>query len=217
MIKIDLVKKDIPHFGKTQKNLFSYKELERLLNLRPFCNDKRLKATKAQGHYIKQYSWCTDEITWPSSIIKKLLENSSCYLSDCSRASKKINDICKLIEDEWNYPTDAHIFFSLVEGEKGEGLKSHWDFSHNIIIQVEGESNFKVWNEQYKEGDHFLTPKTEPVIDVIMKTGDLIFIPKYMLHQVIPLSKRLSVSFPMNNDTKIKPQDRHWIQLKNGE
>ena len=50
-----------------------------------------------------------------------------------------------------------------------------------------------------------------------MKTGDLIFIPKYMLHQVIPLSKRLSVSFPMNNDTTIKSQDRHWIQLKNGE
>jgi len=27
----------------------------------------------------------------------------------------------------------------------------------------------------------------------------------------------VSVSFPMNNDTKIKSQDRHWIQLKNGE
>jgi len=212
------INEDTPFYEQgVAKDIFSWKELENLLNLRPFVNNKRFNFINSESHMFEREAWLTDLNSWPAKKLDKVINDAVCYIRDCSRASKKINDICELIENEWNYPTDAHIFFSLVEGEKGEGLKSHWDFSHNIIIQVEGESNFKVWNEKYKEGDHFPKPKTEPVIDVVMKTGDLIFIPKYMLHQVIPLSKRLSVSFPMNNDTTIKSQDRHWIQLKNGE
>ena len=165
MIKIDLVKKDIPHFGKTQKNLFSYKELERLLNLRPFCNDKRLKATKAQGHYIKQYSWCTDEITWPSSIIKKLLENSSCYLSDCSRASKKINDYAKNLEKIFNKPIDCHIYFSLIKNADGFG--KHKDVSKNIIVVCEGQINFKIY-----DNDKVIEKKVEEIIEKNATSGN---------------------------------------------
>ena len=200
MIKIDLVKKDIPHFGKTQKNLFSYKELERLLNLRPFCNDKRLKATKAQGHYIKQYSWCTDEITWPSSIIKKLLENSSCYLSDCSRASKKINDYAKNLEKIFNKPVDCHIYFSLIKNAGGFG--KHKDVSKNIIVVCEGQINFKIYDN-------------DKVIEKNLSKGEYAFIPENVYHHLTPLtSKRLSCSFPVShhkNDARF--EDREWLTI----
>lgn len=209
--KIDL--KNPYYLKDAVKDLFSWQELENLLNLRPFVSANRFHPTDDIEYKWPMQSWLSDVNTWPPSILKEVISKSVCYLSDCSRVNKKINNICKTLENKFNCPTDAHIYFSLLTGEGSEGFRKHWDPQHNLIVQIEGQTNFKIWNKKVTEGDRQVEVKEDPILNVTMSSGDIIFIPKYMVHQAIPLSKRLSISFPMSDGAT--SQDRHWINLNN--
>jgi ribosomal protein L16 Arg81 hydroxylase len=52
----------------------------------------------------------------------------------------------------------------------------------------------------------------EPVINTTLQSGDVVFVPANVYHQIIPLTKRLSVSFPMAHYDK-SFQERDWITL----
>lgn len=211
---IDRVNEDKPFYEKNVINdLFSWQELENLLNMRPFVSSSRFVMTKDDEYKWPMQSWLSDVNTWPPTIIDKVIREDVCYLSDCSRVNKKINNICKSIEEKWNYPTDAHIYFSFKTGKNSKGFSKHWDYNSNIIIQIDGQTNFKIWNKKVKEGNRQIKIEEEPMMDVILNPGDVIFIPKFMVHQAISLSKRLSISFPMSAILDGTSQDRHWIKI----
>ena len=99
-------------FGKYRKDLFSFKELESLLNLRPFLTQRRciFPANKEQ-HTWKNSPWTTEPGSWPISVVKKLMQQDTCYLADASRASEKINKTCKELEKVFKLPADCQYFF----------------------------------------------------------------------------------------------------------
>lgn len=211
---IDKLNSKEPFYGNNfsiEQDIFSWNELESLLNLRPFINNTRFKATNQNDYTWNNQTWLTDVNTWPASLLSEVIRKDTCFIVDCSRVNKKINNICKIIEEKWKYPTDAHIYFSFKEQQKG--FDSHWDYSNNLIVQIDGETNIKIWNELKYEGDRQVKSKSEPIIDIIMKPYDYVFVPKNMVHQAVPLSKRLSISFPMSTDTNIETQDRDWITI----
>ena len=82
-------------FGSIKQKLFTFKELETLLNLRPFTNNKRFIYIKSKDRGFRWYNncWATDNNCWPISLIKKLTKEGTCYLVDCSRANSKINNV----------------------------------------------------------------------------------------------------------------------------
>ena len=73
-----------PHFGQGPSNLFTYKELEALLNLRPFVNNLRFRPTGGKEYHWPVYDWFTDKDSWPISCIKDALSKSSAYIVDAS-------------------------------------------------------------------------------------------------------------------------------------
>ena len=157
-------------------------------------------------------SWLTDPNSFPPDLIQQVIKENVCYLRDCSRVNKKINYLCKELEQITDYPTDAHIYFSVTETPvKGFGV--HWDQSHNLIVQIEGESRFQVWGETTDKTYRGIEkPEEDPILDVIMKPGDVIFIPILFLHSATSLTKRLSISFPMAIDNKLH-QSRDWVTI----
>ena len=186
------------------RDIFSLKEFENLVNLRPFISNNRfIVATANQNEYRwNREAWLSDVNTWPSSLLSDVLKNECIYICDCSKVNRKVNDVCKFFEKYFKWPTDAHIFFSNTINVK-KSLGKHFDESHNLIVQIEGESSLKVWSKN-----------DDLVIDEIMKPNDVVFVPKGTNHHVIGLTKRLSISFPMNISSKAyPPQDRTWIEL----
>lgn len=201
-------------------NLFSWTELERLLNLRPFTNKKRFTSVDDLSrewvitHRTKFNSaWLTDYDSYPPEVIKYFINNSVCYLRDCSRVNEKINSICAELERLTLHPSDAHIYFCLTDN-LGSGFGPHWDNQHNLIIQVEGETHFRIWGKT-TEWNRFRVnePKESPLIDVVMKPGDSVFVPAHYVHCATSLMKRLSVSFPLTKSDKDLHQSRDWITL----
>ena len=185
------------HFGKSVQNLFTIKELECLLNLRPFLNKERLVLTEDKSYSWFGYSWQTDKDTVPASIIKQIIKKDVAYIRDAGKANEKINNMCKELEIIFNRPVDCHIYFSFKKNV--EGFKKHNDQADNFIVLCEGEMKVEVWSDE--------------VVTKIMKPGDYVFIPKNIDHRITPLTdKRLSCSFPILQHTA--PFDeREWLRL----
>ena len=194
-----------------------------IINTRPLMNDKRVKLLGNNERYEWLCSkWTKDPNCFPPSLIKKLLDDIMIYFVDMSRATEKINDFAKHIEDDYGKQTDAHIYVCRnLEIKHHFGV--HYDFNHNLIVQCEGKTNFKVWDE-VKDVDRNLKGigintrmemEVEPIMDVDMESGDAIWIPKHFPHLATSLTPRLSVSFPLAQCTDVNTvrEDRTWITL----
>jgi ribosomal protein L16 Arg81 hydroxylase len=195
------------------KNIFSWRELEKILNLRPFNNQDRFKADLNETYEWPFQDWVLDINCFPPSVIKEITKKYLCHVADSSRINEKINTICGELDKITGYSTDAHIYFDLTE-EQNVGFGIHYDMAHNLIVQIEGRTNIKIWNIKcYDEGEKF--PKEldeEPMIDTIMEPGDVCYIPAHYYHEAKSLTKRLSISFPSHTEMK-NPQEREWIRI----
>tara|TARA_B100001057_G_scaffold500271_1_gene614417 strand:+ start:1067 stop:1705 length:639 start_codon:yes stop_codon:yes gene_type:complete len=200
-------------------NLLTWDELSNLINIRPLMSSKRVQILNLDKRVEWDNTiWNADTNCIPPSIIRSLLDELVIYFVDMSRATKNINDFSKNIEDEYGRQVDAHIYVCRnLEIEHPFG--AHYDFSDNVIVQCEGVTNFKVWEEVKNVSKDEINTKmkidSEPILDVNMEEGDTIWIPKHYPHQATSLTPRLSVSFPLSSNVNISDtrEDRNWITL----
>ena len=203
-------------------NLLTWKEFADLINIRPLLTQERVKLLDPKKRIFKWYThgWMKDVNTYPPSLIRTLLDEIVIYFSDMSRSTKNINDFASFLEDQYERHIDAHIYVCR-DPNIEHPFAAHFDMQHNVIVQCEGKTNFKVWKEVE---DHSIEKQIqldmsneEPILNVIMEVGDAIWIPRYYPHQAISLTPRLSVSFPFNDteNTAHKDhfEDRNWITL----
>jgi len=208
--QIKQIKNSKPFFIKNfYPNLISFKEIEHLLNLRPFVNAQRFHAIPPKKVQWTDTAWLTDVNCYPPNLINKIIKEKVCYIQDCSRVNKKINSFCDYLEKIINFPSDAHLYFSLNEKQtdkKGFGI--HKDTQDNVIICSEGSFIIQVFSKETP------TNKSKPLIEETMNNGDAVHIPNQFYHRIKPLSKRLSVSFCLAPYEKIEyAQNRDWIKL----
>ena len=203
-------------------NLLTWKEFADLINIRPLLTQERVKLLDPKKRIFKWYThgWMKDVNTYPPSLIRALLDEIVIYFSDMSRSTKNINNFASFLEDQYERHIDAHIYVCR-DPNIEHPFAAHFDMQHNVIVQCEGKTNFKVWKEVE---DHSIEKQIqldmsneEPILDVIMEVGDAIWIPRYYPHQAISLTPRLSVSFPFNDteNTAHKDhfEDRNWVTL----
>jgi hypothetical protein len=196
------------------KGIFSWKEFEHLINLRPFMSSNIVNILGGENHTWEGKSWLTNINTYPNELTLWLLPRYMGYLQDCSKASENINKICSQLDLFNNCPTDAHIFYNLTD-RLDQGFGIHADDSHNLIVQIEGETRMEIWDiEDIDNKTNTKSIDVSPVINVIMKPGDTVFIPKRYWHRASSQMKRLSVSFPSYPDIDVSnAQDRVWINI----
>ena len=195
-------------------SLFSWKELEYLINIRPLMTANRVNILGDIGGLKWNNSgWSKDTNCLPPSLINEVLDNNIVFFSDMSRCTKKINDFAKMLEKEYRLQTDAHIYVC-----KNINIKHyfgiHFDEGDNVIVQCEGETNFKVWDKvnNINQQPYQMNINDDPILDVNMTPGDAIWIPRYYPHQANSKSIRLSVSFPMLEMGDYF-EDRNWVKL----
>ena len=206
----------IPH-------LFSWNELSNIINIRPLLTAKRvqlLDPEKREFNWLVS-GWNHDPNCYPPSLIRDLLNEMVVVFTDMSRATEKINDFANSIENTYQRNVDAHVYVCR-NPELEHPFGAHIDGAHNVIVQCEGETNFKVW-DKVENGEKLLEEKKNikmeideaPILDVIMKPGDAIWIPLHYPHLATSLTPRMSVSFPFTPRglMSIAHEDRNWISL----
>lgn len=179
-------------------DIFSWKELNQLLNNTPFINCSRFNVIGEEKKPIFEINeWQSDNTVIGPTQLSKYIKNNVCFIQDCSRVNKKINKIAETLEYFSKQACDAHIFFSLKDSQEDtDGFGMHKDICNNFIIQVEGSTHFTVENR----------------FDVVLNPGDCVYVPLGIRHMAKSLEKRLSISFPMNPEHKVL-QDRFWIDF----
>lgn len=204
------------YFPNAFEKIFSWNELENILNLRPFINLKRFSVLSNENYRWENQVWLSDPTSFPPSLLQNILKTHHCNIVDCSRINETVNNICAELENIFeNSAVDAHIYFTVANILNG-GFKTHWDYSHNLIIQVEGNTRFLLW-------DHFSNEvlnhkpanslSVQPMYDVVLSPGDAVFVPLRSYHRAISKTKRLSISFPISIKNEHMKQDRNWIKL----
>ena len=206
-------------------NLFSWQELENLVNSQthlikskfPTGDDFHKDLFFEQWAELDSGPWkdCSDEI--PISIFKNFIEiHPIFYIMDCSRVKKIFNDFCRELEELEERPFDAHIFAHYKNVKHKHPFGCHWDRQSNVIVQCEGQTHWKVWPEidpkEYTLEDNGagnLTLETEPIIDVVLKPSDALWIPCHYPHEAKSTTKRLSISFAGH---RVKTTDKKWYR-----
>ena len=193
------------------RRLFSWKELEYLINIRPLLYTKRVYILGSGEYKWTSSIWAKEANCYPPSLFRDAMEKYVCYLADMSRCTKKINEFAQKLEDTYNSPADAHIY--MCRNPKLEHpFGIHFDNNPNVIVQCEGKTNFKVWDKgPPQEQRTMLNPQSSPILDVDMKPGDVIWIPEFYPHLATSKTSRLSVSFPLKS--VIGFEDRTWEKL----
>ena len=184
-----------PHWLTGPSNLVNWKQLETLLNLRPYMSINRF--IPATGEYKwDNHTWATGNC-WPVSSIRNCLKETPAYITDTSHLNKEINNYCLSLEKQYKAPVDCHIYFSITKKNLGFGF--HKDQSHNVIIVQEGKVKMTVRDLGEKE----------------LSAGEGVFIPSNIYHCVEPISdKRISCSFPIYNEyEKHYYEDREWFSF----
>ena len=196
-------------------DLLSWKELSNILNIRPLMSASRVKVFIKESRIWQNNYWCSDANCYPSGVLEQVIEESGvCAFVDMSRSTEKINEFAKNLEDEYDQEVDAHIYLCRnLKIKHPFGI--HFDTSDNVIVQCEGETNFKVWDiiKDKSAPSSNMSITDTPLLDVDMKKGDAIWIPRYYPHLATSNTQRLSVSFPFNRKIdNTRREDRHWIK-----
>ena len=204
-----------PYYEKNYwDRLFTWKELEYLINIRPLMSASRVNILGDEpGLKWQNTEWSKDYSCLPPSLIREVLDNYIVFISDMSRSTKKINDFAKMLEKEYRLQADAHIYICMNTSIKHH-FGTHFDHNDNVIVQCEGETNWKVWDKvtDIKQQPYLMNINDDPIIDVNMQPGDTIWIPKYHPHRATSNTVRLSVSFPLANQGDYF-EDRNWVKL----
>ena len=210
-------------------DLFSWKELDNILNLRPFINAKRFHMMGVPKYTWTPYGYETEPSSVPPDIILEALEKGTFYIQDASRVNSKVNKVAGMIERASGKPCDAHIYFLTNKDVKTvNGV--HWDYSHKLIVQVAGATQFNVWEDpiyDIKEGYQYrqYQPKNvthikeDPFISEVLQAGDVMYVPCYHWHQEIAQTKKLTFSFPYDPFVLngVGAQNRLWIRTSPGK
>ena len=198
-------------------DLFSWRELERLINIRPLMSTDRVVPLSNKSVSWDNDTWVTNPNCFPPHIIKELIEEDVLYIKEMSRATEKINQLADEIEKEYGYQTDAHIFIDK-NPSATHPLGAHMDDNDNVIVQCEGETNWKVWDkvplipDDRKQWVNMDLDKA-PTLDVTLLPGDAVWIPKFHPHLATSVTSRLSVSFPSRGEETTEFQNREWVKV----
>lgn len=105
----------------------------------------------------------------------------SIIFTGCANVKKEfrtLHNFFKLLVPNLSDVWDAHIYTG--HNDNPTSFNMHFDPRDNFLIQCYGKARLYVPN----------------YFDTIVEPGDLSWIPKYVPHVMVPISRRLSVSFP---------------------
>lgn len=214
----------LPGLFPDYNNLFSWEELDRLINLPPFSTSNRVKVPNMEEAQWGQYAWSKDINSWPTEILKEQLSTGVLIVEEASRANKQVNALAKGIEEAAikNRPVDLHVFADF-KPSNDHPFSVHWDLNANLIVQIEGSTRWRVWDTKGTQEVNNLPIERavkmlgEPDIDTILTPGDALFIPENYWHLAASEEKRLSLSFciaPLYREHPKQKRIRDWVSTK---
>jgi hypothetical protein len=153
-------------------------------------------------------------------IFDRVKQGSTLIVLNYGFRNKITSEFLSVFETLFDTNAAAHIYCGL---ESSKSFCIHADHPANFIVQLDGESHWKVFDNRvsslirdYGFKPHLKDTDLRIAIDVVMKPGDCLYIPAKHYHAAIPLGKRISMSiacWPDNADVDTLRYDRNYYTL----
>jgi hypothetical protein len=196
----------------------TWKEVEYCLNNPQFFDMQFInKYTNTYVEYpIHERCWSK-----PSADVKDLMDifsdGHSLVINNFEWVGNDKLKICEEVESFFpEIRASLHIYCGL---DASRSFKIHEDYANNFILQVEGETHWKIYNNRASNmvgqvSYDIVEDDLDCAIDTILCPGDLLFIPARCYHYAQPKEKRLSVSIPMQHMLPhLKKVDRTYYEI----
>lgn len=229
--EINLLFDDKPHFFKNllpnSHELLKWADVEKCLNHPEFYNFELIDPKTSYKIDIPMHdkTWVWDrKVQDKAFMFDKFNQGYGLVITNYGSYSEKTNHLLTIFEKMFNVYAAIHVYCGLTESSS---FPIHDDYPSNFIIQVEGETKWKIFNNRissvYRTGimnGRLNEEDLDLAIDVTLKPGDALYIPSRMYHKAYPDTKRLSMSIPLwskyPTDSITKSIDRNYYRIDHG-
>ena len=218
---IEDLSKPVVFRGVLDKDIFTWEDVTRLLNIKIY-NWIEIIQNSIKIEIPSVYAgW--EELHFDRKFINnKINEGAGIVLTRLSSYNEALNGISRGIEESFDrsyfienkitsWSVDAHCYCGLQNGK--ESFNIHADRTANFIAQLDGVCDWTVYKERYNpkidaSSDENLTKE----IETTLSPGDVLYIPHDTYHHCRPQTKRLSLSFAAEPDSKNEPVSRTYYK-----
>ena len=184
--------------------------------------------TKLQIPYKKPYWYGPNKQQHKQFIIERVNNGHTFVIFRCAVLNEKLKQLTSIIQKYFYTNADIHVYGTK---KQGKSFVPHADLSPVFILQLEGETDWIVFDGKISELLHmsdvlqnkvklqeikdvesnleYIKEKKglDFIINTTMKSGDLLYIPSRYYHCALPKSPRVSLSIPcvnleIQNETK---------------
>jgi hypothetical protein len=153
-------------------------------------------------------NWCRKDYYEKKYLYDLWMEGASLIMTKASLLTPRISMIAGAIERYYMGAADAHFYCS-GHNHGSPTFPFHIDYDDNFLVHAEGDVSWDISNSFENDEGDFTS------IDLTM--GDLLYIPKGIMHRALPKTKRISISVPVAerkpNEGPLKTQDRTYYDF----
>ncbi|MDX2993364.1 ribosomal protein uL16 3-hydroxylase [Streptomyces scabiei] len=122
----------------------------------------------------------------PAELHARLKEGASLALDSVDELHPPIARLCEAIERELRTRVQANLYASW---SATEGFGVHWDDHDTVIVQLEGAKRWRIYGTTrlfplYRDIEDPGEAPTEPVADLVLWPGDVLYVPRGVWHAV---------------------------------
>ncbi|MFI9273930.1 cupin domain-containing protein [Kitasatospora sp. NPDC052896] len=129
-------------------------------------------------------------VTWnrvhPAELHARLAEGASLVVDAIDEIHPPIRAAAEALERFVGTPVQANAYASWTEQE---GFGRHWDDHDVVVVQQHGAKRWRLWEPTrtaptYRDVESPEEPQGEPVADVVLSSGDVLYLPRGWWHTV---------------------------------
>ena len=174
-------------------DLLSVRDLERLLTETSIRTPgfRLVKAGETVEGYTTELSWRPEPFTGVADVSRVLAEfegGATIVLQGLHHSWLPLARYCRALESFLGHPAQANAYFT---PRGSQGLPVHHDTHEVLSLQVAGEKRWLVYepvlelplkSQRYRSA---LGAPGKPVLDVTLRAGDTLYLPRGWLHQAL--------------------------------
>lgn len=191
-----------PDLISNPSEFLTWKDVEECLNNPAFYEFEMINHDSAKvniDRYVR--AWIPEKkVLDHRQLVEHVNHGHTLIIMNYGFHNRNTQQLLNTFERIFDVDAAIHVYGGL-EGSKS--FKIHDDYPCNFIIQVEGNTRWKIYKNRisslYKTGTQQHEIKDELLdvdVDVVLKPGDALYIPARAYHCAFPTEKRLSMSIP---------------------
>ncbi|MFE5214047.1 MULTISPECIES: cupin domain-containing protein [unclassified Streptomyces] len=149
----------------------------------------------------------------PAELHARLLEGASLALDSADELHPPLARLCEAIERKLRTRVQANLYASWTSTE---GFGVHWDDHDTVIVQLDGAKRWRIYGTTrpfplYRDIEDPGEAPTEPIADLVLHPGDVLYVPRGVWHAVSADQKVRSLHVTCGLQTHTATDLMTWV------